>query len=105
MTQGHAPARLAQLGRAGGLLFGAKITATGVAFLTVALLARVLGPVSFGDFTILRTLFLLAAGLIGPAIDMALVRFGARGICRAVLRFPVRKHPVVQAGIVVCGCP
>ena len=86
---------LVRLGQAGGVLFVAKVGAAGLSFIILAFLARILGPASFGDFTLLRILFMLLVGLLGPAIDTALVRFGARELVQC----PDRFAPTVRAAL------
>lgn len=60
-----------------GFVFGAKMAAAALAFATMAMVGRFLGPAEFGSFAILRTIMLMLAGLAGPALDTAMVRYTA----------------------------
>lgn len=69
---------LTDLVRSFGSVFGFKALSTAASFLTLALVGRRLGPAGLGDLSIARTLMLVAAGLFGPALDTAAVRFASQ---------------------------
>ena len=58
-------------------VFAARILSSAVTFLTVVLVGRFLGRTSYGELVVLLSLMKVAAELVGPALDTALVRFGA----------------------------
>ncbi|MCC6144263.1 MAG: oligosaccharide flippase family protein [Candidatus Hydrogenedentes bacterium] len=61
-------------------VLGARVLASGAAFLGNVLVARQLEPSGYGQFYLLFTIMTLVAGLTGPAVDTSLVRFAARHI-------------------------
>jgi len=61
-----------------GFVFFARILSSGATFLTVILAARALGRGAYGELIVLLSVMKVAAELVGPALDTALVRFGAR---------------------------
>lgn len=68
----------AQWAGAFGSVFLARMVSSGATFLTVILAARALGRGAYGELVILLSVMKVAAELVGPALDTALVRFGAR---------------------------
>lgn len=58
-------------------VFGARILSSAFTFLTIVLAGRYLGRTSYGELVVLLSLMKVAAELVGPALDTALVRFGA----------------------------
>jgi O-antigen/teichoic acid export membrane protein len=61
-------------------VLGARVLASGAAFLGNVFVARQLEPAGYGQFYLLFTIMTLVAGLTGPAVDTSLVRFAARHI-------------------------
>ncbi len=61
-----------------GAVFLFRILSTGLSFLAIALVGRSLGAAGLGDLTMARVLMLTLAGLLGPALDTAAVRFATR---------------------------
>lgn len=64
-------------------VFAARFLASAAAFLTTAVMARVLGPALFGQLTVLLVFMRVMAGLIGPALDTGLVRYAARSLSQS----------------------
>ena len=65
-----------------GWVFAGKLLAAGASFLTLAVAGRILGPALFGRLAILLVLMRVLAGLVGPALDTAMVRFASPCIDR-----------------------
>lgn len=80
LLSGITPARglFFELSQSFGPVFVFRAFSTGVSFVTLALVGRTLGATGLGDLSIARALMLTAAGLLGPALDTAAVRFATR---------------------------
>ena len=90
-------------------VFLARILSSGATFLTVILVARALGRGAYGELVVLLSVMKVAAELLGPALDTALVRFGARHLdsksdvgldyIRAIFKLKIG----LAAVLLVCG--
>ena len=64
-----------------GLLAARAVACVATVF-GIALMSRTLGPARFADLVLCLTVMKVGAEVFGPALDTALVRFGARGSFR-----------------------
>ena len=89
-----------------GVVFFAKGAAAAISFFTMALVGRALGPDQFGDLILLRTLFTVAAGLVGPALDTAMVHHIARDMAQGLAyhRVVLKAKLLLAALMVLVGC-
>ncbi|HOJ34784.1 MAG TPA: hypothetical protein PKY35_11655 [Candidatus Hydrogenedentes bacterium] len=67
-----------ELSQSFGPVFVFRVFSTAISFATLALVGRALGATGLGDLSVARALMLTAAGLLGPALDTAAVRFATR---------------------------
>ena len=90
-------------------LYVLRLGGAGAAFLATALAARVLGPESFGVFALMIVIARLTWELVGPALDTAAVRFGARALASddedadEYFRYVTRLKLIVAAIALVIG--
>lgn len=64
-------------------VYSIRIAAAAAAFAAAAIAARALGPERFGAFALLLMLTRIVAEVVGPAIDTAIVRFGANALAQS----------------------